>query len=525
MTQAGLSEQQRLIVALRDPAVYPHATKSVRIIETHISWIVLAGRYAYKIKKALDLGFLDTRTLASRHHDCTEELRLNRRLAPKLYLDVVPVGGSATHPQLGMEPAIEYAVRMRRFASGKTLDRLVTRGKVDAEYMDTLACTLARFHSELAPLNKDHNNDYAANVQQALTQNYTQLAGLLHDTNAVTSLNDLQQTSAQILRALYPRITLRQQQGRVRECHGDLHLGNIALIGTTPTPFDAIDFNSALRRIDVMDEVAFLFMDLLHHDLAQLAYRFLNAYLEISGDYAGVEVLRFYTAYRATVRAKVNAIRAQQIALTPVQQRRAMMACHAYLATARTSLAAQSPALLITHGLPGSGKSSFAQFVVQRIGAIRLRSDVERKRLFGLTALADSRAGKHDIYSAAATHATYTRLLDDARTVLRAGFTVIVDAAFLKHDERVNFQRLAQEMHIPFIIVSLCADDATLRDRIMQRQKQGNDASEADLAVLEKLRGVQEELSTQEQSYALTLNGAQDETAWHALKARLSLHP
>lgn len=522
MTQAGLSEQQRLIVALRDPAVYPHATKSVRIIETHISWIVLAGRYAYKIKKALNLGFLDTRSLASRHHDCNEELRLNRRLAPKLYLDVVPVGGSATHPQLGMEPAIEYAVRMRRFASGKTLDRLVTRGKVNAEHMDALANTLARFHSELAPLNSTHHNDYAANVQQALAQNYAQLSVLLHDT---ASLNDLQQTSAQLLRALYPRITLRQQQGRVRECHGDLHLGNIALIGTTPTPFDAIDFNPALRRIDVMDEVAFLFMDLLHHDLPQLAYRFLNAYLEISGDYAGVEVLRFYAAYRATVRAKVNAIRAQQATLTPAQQRRAMTACQAYLATARTSLAAQSPALLITHGLPGSGKSSFAQLVVQRIGAIRLRSDVERKRLVGLTALANSRTGKHDLYSTAATHATYTRLLDDARSVLRAGFTVIVDAAFLRHDERVLFQNLAQEMRTPFIIVSLYADDATLRDRIMQRQKQGNDASEADLAVLEKLRGVQEELSAQEQSYALTLNGAQDETVWHALQARLSRHP
>ncbi len=522
MTQTGLSEQQRLIVALRDPAVYPHAAKSIRIIETHISWIVLAGRYAYKIKKALDLGFLDTRTLTSRHRDCNEELRLNRRLAAKLYLEVVPVGGSASHPRLGTEPAIEYVVKMRRFASSKTLDRLVMRGKVDASHMDALASTLAFFHNELAPLN--NYNDYAATLQQALAQNYAQLSELLHGTNAVASLSELQQTSTQVLHDLLPRLALRQQQGHVRECHGDLHLGNIALIGTTPTPFDAIDFNPALRRIDVMDEVAFLFMDLLHHDLPPLAYRFLNAYLEISGDYAGVEVLHLYTAYRATVRAKVNAIRAQQAALTPTQQRRAMTACHAYLATARHCLAAQPPALLITHGLPGSGKSSFAQLVVQRIGAIRLRSDVERKRLFGLTALANSRTVEQDIYSAAATRATYARLLNGARTVLRAGFTVIVDAAFLRHDERTVFQHLAQELRVPFIIVSLCTDDATLRDRILHRQKQGNDASEADLAVLEKLRAVQEQLSARERTDAITLNGAQDETAWHALRARLP-HP
>lgn len=521
MTQAGLSEQQRLIAALRDPAVFPHAAKHVRIIETHISWIVLAGRYAYKIKKALDLGFLDTRTLASRQHDCNEELRLNRRLSPKLYLAVVPIGGSTTRPQIGAEPAIEYAVRMRRFASVKTLDQLAKRGKIEAPHMDVLAATLAHFHRALPPL----NDDYAASLEQTVRQNFTQLNALLHDTDAVASLHALQCTSTQIFNGLRQHLVQRQQQGWVRECHGDLHLGNIALIGTTPTPFDAIDFNPALRRIDVLDEVAFLFMDLLHHQLSAQAYRFLNAYLEISGDYTGLEVLRFYTAYRATVRAKVNAIRAQQATLTPAQQAHAMTACHAYLATARSCLAGQSPALLITHGLPGSGKSSFAQLVVQDIGTIRLRSDVERKRLFGLTALENSHAGGHDIYSAAATHATYARLLDAARNLLRAGFTVIVDAAFLRHDERVNFQRMAQEMRVPFIIVSLCADDATLRDRILQRQKQGNDASEADLAVLEKLRGVQEELSAQEQSYALTLNGAQDETAWHALQARLSLHP
>ncbi|MFA5825138.1 MAG: AAA family ATPase [Gallionellaceae bacterium] len=513
MSQAGLQNQKQLIAALLDPAVYPHQAKTVRLIETHISWVLLAGRYAYKIKKALDLGFLDATTLESRHHYCAEELRLNRRLAPQLYLGVVAIGGSHTHPEWDAQPAIEYAVKMRRFASAKTFDRLIARGKISTQHMNVLANTLAHFHTQLPATTAD-----TADIHSAITQNFSQLSGLLTDDADLTALSTLQQASERAYSTCQQRLSERSTRGFVRECHGDLHLGNIALIGSKPTPFDGIDFNSALRWIDVMDEVAFLFMDLLHHRHPELAYRFLNAYLELTGDYAGVELLNFYCAYRATVRAKVNAIRANQASISQKSKREALTDCRNYLNLANVCLTPQHPRLLITHGLPGSGKSTFAQAALERMGAIRLRSDVERKRLFGLSALEKSRTDQ-DIYSADATQRTYAHLLATAHTLLSAGHTVIVDAAFLKHDEREMFRKLAAEIGAAFAIVSMQADDATLHARILQRQ---HDASEANLNVLKKLQAAQEPLSVPETHYTATFNdGTNSESAWSTLEKLL----
>ncbi|TAJ80567.1 MAG: hypothetical protein EPO42_04265 [Gallionellaceae bacterium] len=513
MTQAGLQDQQQLIAALLNPQHYPHPAKTVRLIETHISWILLAGRYAYKIKKALDLGFLDTTTLESRHRDCAEEIRLNRRLAPQLYLGVAAIGGSCAHPAWGSQPAIEYAVEMRRFAPKKTFERLIVRDKIEARHMDALATMLAQFHANLPAAQTVTDK---TKLHHALAQNFVQLSGLLPEAADMEKLAALQQASELAYRACAQRLQQRSAQGCVRECHGDLHLGNIALIGDRPVPFDGIDFNPALRHIDVMDEAAFLFMDLLHHRRPDLAYRFLNAYLERTGDYAGVGLLNFYCAYRATVRAKVCAIRANQTGIANSVKRKAMNDCRTYLTLAAGCLAPRLPKLIITHGLPGSGKSTFAQAALERMRAIRLRSDVERKRLFGLPALDDSR---RDIYGTEATQHTYSHLLETARALLAAGYSVIVDAAFLKHDERAMFHKLAESMRAPFAIVTLQAGEATLRARIMQRQALANDASEADLAVLSKLQASQERLSQQEMRYTVMLSSEMDyESAWKALE-------
>jgi aminoglycoside phosphotransferase family enzyme/predicted kinase len=508
MSQAGLSQQKQLIAALLDPALFPHQAKTVRLIETHISWVLLAGRYAYKIKKALDLGFLNTSTLEARRHFCNEELRLNRRLAPQLYLGVVAIGGSHTHPEWNTQPAIEYAVKMRRFAPAKTFDRMIVRGKIEASHMDALAATLAQFHTGLPAATTD-----TADFHATLEQDFSQLAKLLSDADDAAKLTALQQASERAYRDNQHQLQERCNQGYLRECHGDLHLGNIALIAGQPIPFDGIDFNPALRHIDVMDEAAFLFMDLLHHRHTDLAYRFLNAYLEQTGDYAGVKLLNFYCAHRAAVRAKVSAIRAHQAGMTEHAHEEAMAACRSYLQLAAAILAPQRPRLIITHGLPGSGKSTFAQAALERMGAIRLRSDVERKRLFGLSALQESRA-EQNIYSTAATQRTYAHLLATARGLLDAGFTVIVDAAFLKYDEREMFRKLAQQTGANFAIASLQADDATLRARILQRQ---NDASEANLAVLEKLQTVQEPLTEKEMRYTAIFNEPRHESAWDKL--------
>ena len=487
------ASQQILLAALRDRL--SHTARGVRMVETHISWVLLAGRYAYKIKKALDLGFLNFTKLEVRQFYCAEEIRLNSRLAPGIYLDVVSIGGNPESPELGVQPAIEYAVKMRRFSTTKQFDHLLARGKVLPQHMDSLAVLLANFHAGLPAVEADSKFGTPETIRAAAMQNFGQLLSLLtaqSDRDTVTELGRLTENAYAGSEKYFRR---RHAEGCVRECHGDLHLGNIVLIGLQPVPFDGIEFNPELRWIDAINEVAFLVMDLLHARRPDLACRFLNHYLEQTGDYAGMSVLRFYLAYRAGVRAKIGAIRAFQPGPIQSVQTQELTACRNYLTLARECLTRRNPALIITHGLPGSGKSTFAQAALQRLQAIRIRSDVERKRLFGLSALEDSRArAGTDIYSAEATRRTYTRLHDLARELLNAGFTVVVDAAFLKQGEREKFYALAQNMSVPFVIASVQAGTAMLGSRITQRRNAANDASEADLEVLQMLQAAQQPL-------------------------------
>lgn len=497
----------------------------VRLLETHISWVLLAGQFAYKIKKPVSLGFLDFSSLEARHYYCEEEIRLNRRLAPQLYLDVVPIGGTAENPLFNAHPALEYAVRMRRFSVSGQFDKLAGKGCLLPQHIDSLAAAIAQFHRSLPAADAGAGAPYgtAEAVSQDALQSFAQLQALLGDRADLDSLAAIRRESDREFAACRSLFGQRLAQGFVRECHGDLHLGNIVLLDGQPVPFDGIEFNPALRWIDVMSEVAFTVMDLQHHRRADLAFRFLNAYLELTGDYAGIRLLRFYIACRAMVRAKVGAIRAAQPGLSSRAASGALAACRNYLQLAADCFARKVPVLIITHGLPGSGKSTFAQIALERLQAIRLRSDVERKRLFGLSLLADSRASAGiDLYSPEITRRTYARLNALARELLLAERTVIVDAAFISGEERDKFRRLAQELAVPFVIASICAGRETLHARIAQRQKAGNDASEADVAVMEKLQLAYEPLSPQEQGYVAEFNNegagiAADVAGWDKL--------
>ncbi|MEO8598375.1 MAG: AAA family ATPase [bacterium] len=491
---AALQQQLQLIGALQ--------RQQMELIETHISWILLNGDTAYKIKKALDLGFLDFSTLAARKFYCAEEIRLNRRLAPDIYLDAIPIGGSFEAPQPGCLPAIEYAVKMRRFDGSRQMDTVLEAGKLRAEHIDQLAAIMARFHASLPPVDPDSKFGTADAIFAVSQQNFEQLDALSNSAADRQTLQTLQHATEAEFAACQPLFGQRRGDGFVRECHGDLHLGNIVLIDDQPVPFDCLEFDPGLRWIDVFNELAFPMMDLIHRQHSGLAYRLLNAYLELSGDYAGVPLLRFYLAGRATVRAKINAIRMRQPDLSPTDAAEALASGRSYLNLANTLLHSRQPALIITHGLPGSGKSTLALEALQRQHAIRLRSDVERKRLFGLKALDNSRADQ-DIYSAAATQKTYSRLLHIARQLMESGWTVIVDAAFLRQDERSIFRQLAQQMALPFAIASTQAEAAVLQSRIRQRSALGRDASEADVAVLEKLTSVQQPLSLEELTHTV----------------------
>ncbi len=513
-----------LITALCDPSRYPHPVKRVTVLETHISWILLAGRYAYKIKKPVNLGFLDFSELAQRRFYCQEEIRLNRRLAPHIYLQAVPIGGSPTQPVLGVEPAVEYAVKMRRFATGKLLDSLLTQGQIAPEQIDDLAETVAKFHAGLPPADSGSDHGTPANIYAPAAQNFQQLLELLGAEYSV-QLKQLQDSCRRAYLACENLFSERHQGGFIRECHGDLHLGNIVLLRRRPAPFDGIEFSEELRWIDTINDAAFLVMDLLHRGHAELAYRFLNRYLETTGDYAGLGVLRFYLSYRATVRAKIAGFRLAQTGAESAKQE-----CLSYLSLAGASLNRRKPALIITHGLPGSGKSAVSQILLQTYSLIRLRSDVERKRLFGLSALQRSASAVDaGIYTPQASQQTYQHLLQFCRILLESGFPVIVDAAFLTYAQRQPFRMLAEQLAVPVVILSIQAGEDLLRQRIRLRQQYSQDVSEADLVVLDKATARLEAIQADEVPATLVYRNEADrvnvddrQTVWRELARILS---
>jgi len=511
---AALAHQEILVTALRSTLGVP-----VEVVETHISWVLLSGNNAYKIKKAVNLGFLDFSTLEKRRFYCAEELRLNRRLAPDLYLEVVPIAGSADHPVLnGPDPAIEYAVKMRRFPQSCLLDQVLLRGELTPETIDAIARRIADFHGRTAIADDESPFGTPERTHLPVAEDFAQIGPQLRDKEDLIRLDKLERWSEREYQAHIDVFAARKARGLIRECHGDLHLGNMALLDGVPVPFDCIEFSDNLRWIDVISEAAFLAMDLQDRERPDLARRFLNAYLEQTGDYAGLEVLRYYLVYRAMVRAKVVCIRAGQEGLSAdhwTQYRN-----HIELAADFTRPI--QPFLAITHGLSGSGKTTVTQSLLEAVSLFRVRSDVERKRLYGLKPEARSGAGTGwNIYSLEANERTYRRLVEVAQCIIRSSFSAIVDATFLKRRERAAFHELAQELSVPFVILDVTAPESRLRERVRQRLQHGRDASEADTAVLENQLRNSESLDDRELNVTIGVDTEQAENV-QALVQRLA---
>lgn len=503
----------RLITALADPAAYDHPAAAVEMLETHISFVLLAGDYAYKIKKPVVLPFADFGSLAARHHFCLEELRLNRRFAPQLYLDVVPITGSLESPRVeGEGPALEYAVKMRRFPQAALFDHLLAQGALRPKHIDRLAERIAAFHAA-APAATDVAFGTPDAVLQPALDNFVDMAPHA-DAQRREVLDGLQAWTQQAFARLEPVFAARHRAGRVRECHGDLHLRNIVLIEGEAVPFDCIEFSEALRWIDVINEAAFLVMDLMDRGRPDLGYRFLDHYLAKTGDYDGIAVLRFYLVYRALVRAKVHDLRARQAEADPREAQRLQAAADHYLSLAGDIAHGARPALLLMHGFSGAGKSRVAAALVEALGAIRVRSDVERKRLFGLDAADRSQSGVDSgIYDRQAGVKTYARLAACARTILAAGYPTVLDAAFLARRQRAPMFELAAQLGVPIRIVDCSADADILRERVRARAVRGGDPSEATVAVLERQFAAHEALTAAEQAHLVrcVMEGAEAE--------------
>ena len=499
----------RSIEALRRPGAWSHAVAGVTLIETHISWVFLTGDYAYKIKKPVDFGFLDFSTLEKRRHCCEEEVRLNRRLAPTVYLDVVPVCGPVDRPVIGGDgERLDYAVRMRQFDTDAGFDRLLARGDLTASLIDQTAQILADFHARVSVAAGDSSFGTPLAVTGPVRENFDQIRpnidAQIEDRSALEQFERLERWSLAACDAHEPAFRERLTAGFVRECHGDLHLRNIALIEGDVVPFDCIEFNPALRWIDVMSELAFLLMDLDDHSREDLSGRLLNAYLEFTGDYAGIALLHFYQVYRAMVRAKVESLRLAQVGN---DDPRMIAEMTRYVALAADYTRESHPRLLIAHGLSGSGKTYVSQRLLERAPLIRLRSDIERKRLFGLSPLEPS-GSKRDagIYTVEANTRTYDRLLDLAKLLLGSGWSVLVDAAFLKREERDQFNALAQAVGVPFAIMHCEADADVQRQRVVARSRRADDASEADLAILDRQLETEEPLAADESGYTIAID-------------------
>lgn len=504
-------QKPALISVMLNPGLYDHPVDRLELIETHISWVILTGPYAYKIKKPVNLGFLDFSTLDKRRFYCDEEVRLNRRLAEHIYLGVVAITGSAAQPKLDcerQEGAIEYAVKMVQFPQQAQLDRLLTAGKLRRLHLDAIAAMVADFHYRIEVADQTAAYGSPEQVYQPMAENFVQIReqypAQQGDQASLSVLDELEEWSKIRFITLRPLLEERKEDGYIRECHGDLHLRNLAWVDEAPLAFDCIEFNPDLRWIDVISEVAFMVMDLQAREQPGLAQRFLNSYLEHTGDYAGSRVLDFYMVYRAMVRAKVNAIRACQSGIAATAKEQAEQALLRYLRLAQSCTETVEPQLIITYGMSATGKTTLTQSLLEMLAAIRIRSDVERKRLFGLSAeQAAHAAAEEGIYTPAASRRTYRKLVELAGYIIDAGHTVIIDATCQKYEQRELFRQLASVKRVPYIILEFSASAETLRERIVSREK---GASDADLAVLEGQIAHWQPLRDEERGHTLVVD-------------------
>ena len=495
-SEASNDQVHDLIRGLQDPAAFPHAVQDLQIIETHISWVILTGVFVYKIKKPVSLGFLDFSTLARRKFFCEEELRLNRRTAPELYLDVVSIGDTPEGLKIGVEPAIEYAVRMRQFPADARLDQRLEAGQLVPEDMRALAGMLARFHQALPPRENIDHAFAAVKAIRPARKNFSHLHPELFGDDSRQVLAEIEAWTRQQSIIMEPVFEARAMNGFIRECHGDLHLSNLVTLGERIMLFDCIEFNPELRWIDTASDIAFLAMDLMAHQRADLAYAFLSAWLEENGDYDSLEVLRFYLVYRCMVRVIVASIQFTQ-SHESASRSDQLIDVHRYLDLARRLIQSPTPRLILMHGLSGSGKTWLSERLVSTIPAIRVRSDLERKRLHGEL---DTETG---LYGQEATESTYESLVRHCETGLQAGFDMIADATFLRRRHRHLFLDLAARLDVKPVILDCTAPVAILQARIRRRAAEQKDASDADLAVLQQQLDGHDELDEREYRFVI----------------------
>ncbi|MEX1254479.1 MAG: AAA family ATPase [Dehalococcoidia bacterium] len=470
MAEPALSPQ---IQALLSPDAYPHSTGEIELRQTHISYLIFAGDFVYKVKKPLDLGFLDFSTLEKRRHFCEQEVRLNRRLCSSTYLGVVPIAYVEGELKVDAQGSVaEYAVKMRRLPDEGMMTPLLDRDGVTPDMVSRLARTVADFHA--ASERSDEIDTYGG-LETALVnwrENFEQTEPFIGRTITRHQFDEIQAFIESIAEDDAALFELRVREGRARDCHGDLRADAVCFVDDGVCIFDCIEFNERFRFSDVAADIAFLAMDLEDRGRQDLSDVLMGAYLGATLDSTLPLVLPFYKCYRAYVRGKVDGFQLDQPEIDEAQKARVAEGCRRYFALAHRYATELTPrTLLITIGVTGSGKSHLANALAARLGAAILSSDVTRKRLLGIEST-ERHWDEYEqgIYSPEVTEHTYQALLDEARSWLERGRPVVLDASYLRRDQREGALRLAFETDARFLALECEADESVVWERLSERR-------------------------------------------------------
>ncbi|MBW4661982.1 MAG: AAA family ATPase [Drouetiella hepatica Uher 2000/2452] len=492
-----------LIQQMMQPEFYPHPVQPpIQLIQTHVSYVLLTGDYAYKLKKPVNFGFLDYSTLEKRQHFCQEELRLNQRCAQELYLEVLPIAEEGDRFQLnGSGTPADYTLKMQQFPQDGLLANLHRQGKLTEALLQELAKTIAQFHAKISTSDYIRGFGEPTRVREAIDENFQQTEQYIGRSQTQTQFDETRAYNDRLFAEHSDLFVARMQQDRIRECHGDLHLDNICLWNDRLWLFDCIEFNESFRFVDVMFDIAYVIRDLEASDRPDLSTLFLNAYIEQTGDWEGLQVLPFYVNRQAYVRAKIVSFLLDDPAISAADKEKAKETAARFYRLAWHYSQPRQGKLTLMCGLSGSGKSTTARQLASLSSAIHIRSDAVRKHLGGIPL---NQRGDESLYSAEMTQKTYGRLLELGIMLAQQGYSVILDAKYDRYVLREPVLAAAQKQEIPLQIIHCDAPSEVLRSRLQKRTGDIADAT-ADLLPQQFL----EPFSPTELPYVKTLDTTQ----------------